>query len=394
MLNSGRINRDSGPDFTEARIKVGKTTLVGNIELHLKSSDWNKHGHHNDPAYKNIILHVVYEHDRDPGLSYVPVIELQHHIAPQLLKQYERLLNATNSIPCAQQHKNVRELTKESWLDRLLAERWEEKLHDWNIMLDASAEDWRNLLYWRMAANFGFKVNAAPFLALARSLPLNVLARHRENLFQIEALLLGQAGLLDKSFEEDYPDRLQGEYLYLKQKYKLQPIHGHLWKFMRMRPANFPTVRIAQFAALIHKSVHLFSQIIESHSINAIKELLDVAAGEYWNDHFRLDEPQKGHSIKTMGKTSIQNIIINTVAPIQFLYASRQAGTDLGGKALKLLETLPPEENAITRRWKDNGWVAVNASQSQALIQLFNQYCSAKRCLECAVGLSVIRSEN
>ena len=163
---------------------------------------------------------------------------------------------------------------------------------------------------------------------------------------------------------------------------------------MRMRPANFPTVRIAQFAALIHKSVHLFSQIIESHSINAIEELLDVAAGEYWNDHFRLDEPQKGHSIKTMGKTSIQNIIINTIAPIQFLYASRQAEADLGGKALKLLETLPPEENAITRRWKDNGWVAVNASQSQALIQLFNQYCSAKRCLECAVGLSVIRSEN
>lgn len=392
VIFCGRLNRDAGPDFLEARVKIADTILVGNVELHLKSSDWNKHGHQHDAAYKNIILHVVYENDTEHELENVPVLEIKDNIPATVIAHYYKLMQHTDKIPCGEQHTNVKEIVKEAWLNRLLAERWEHKLTDWNIMLDNTADDWRNLLYWRMAANFGFKVNAAPFLELARSLPLNILARHRDNMLQLEALIFGQAGMLEGNFEDEYPDKLQGEYLYLKQKYKLQPLHGHLWKFLRMRPANFPTVRIAQFAALIHQSVHLFSQIIETHTVAEIEPLLSVAASEYWNKHFRFDEPQKRSTVKKFGLASVQNVIINTVAPIQFLYATRQAGPGLCDKALQLLGSVPAEQNNIMNLWQRHGWEAKNAAESQAMIQLYNNYCSGKRCLDCSIGLSLMRT--
>ena len=261
-------------------------------------------------------------------------------------------------------------------------------------MLENSAEDWRNLLYWRMAANFGFKINATPFMLLARSLPLNVLGRHRENLFQIEALLFGQAGMLDDDFTDEYPRALQKEYDYLRKKYQLKPLAVHLWKFLRMRPANFPTIRIAQFAALIHKSIHLFSQIIETHSVKEVEPLLDVTASEYWNTHVRFDEAQTNSAPKSLGKSSIQNIVINTIAPIQFLFASRQGVSSLHELALTLLENVPAEKNNITSIWSNDGWVAANAAQSQTQIQLYNNYCTQHRCLECTIGLNIIRRAN
>jgi hypothetical protein len=286
----------------------------------------------------------------------------------------------------------VKSITKEGWLSRLLAERWEQKLTDWNVMLDNSAEDWRNLLYWRMAANFGFKTNATPFLLLAQSLPLNIPTRHKDNLLQLEALFFGQAGMLDDDFNDDYPRELQREYDYLKKKYKLKPIPNGLWKFLRMRPVNFPSVRIAQFAALVHKSLHLFSQILETHSVKDITPLLDVRASSYWDTHYRFDAVQERPSPKTLGNSSIENIVINTIAPIQFLYAARQGTSQLQEHALQLLEAVPAEQNHITRLWEENEWPAENAAQSQALLQLYNNYCSARRCLECTVGLNIIRS--
>ena len=394
IIHPGKLNRDAGPDFLEARIKVGSTTLVGNIELHINSSDWLRHGHQNDAAYHNLVLHVVYQNDLDDIVANTPVLELKDHIAPQVLLQYQGLLGATAKFPCSGQHQAVRDITKEGWLSRLLAERWEQKLSDWNIMLENSAEDWRNLLYWRMAANFGFKINATPFMLLARSLPLNVLGRHRENLFQIEALLFGQAGMLDDDFTDEYPRALQKEYDYLRKKYQLKPLAVHLWKFLRMRPANFPTIRIAQFAALIHKSIHLFSQIIETHSVKEVEPLLDVTASEYWNTHVRFDEAQTNSAPKSLGKSSIQNIVINTIAPIQFLFASRQGVSSLHELALTLLENVPAEKNNITSIWSNDGWVAANAAQSQTQIQLYNNYCTQHRCLECTIGLNIIRRAN
>ncbi len=394
VIQAGKINKDAGPDFLEARIKIGNTILVGNIELHIRTSDWLRHGHQNDAAYHNLILHVVYEHDMENVVANTPVLVLKDNIPLHVLAHYADLMTAKDKLPCAGQHQKVRSITKEGWMSRLLAERWEQKLSHWNVMLENSAEDWRNLLYWRMAANFGFKTNAAPFLLLARSIPLNVLGRHRENLHQIEALLFGQAGMLNASFMDQYPETLQDEYNYLRKKYKLSPIPVHLWKFLRMRPANFPTVRIAQFAMLIHQSEHLFSQILETHSVKEIEPLLDVTASEYWHTHFRFDEAQAQTAPKSLGKSSVQNIIINTIAPIQFLFASRQGVDNLREQSLNLLEAVPAEKNNITETWSRNDWVPANAAQSQALIQLYNNYCTARRCLECTVGLNIIRSAN
>ncbi len=393
IIHPGRINKDAGPDFLEGKIKIGTTTLVGNIELHTKASDWVKHGHQHDAAYKNLILHVVYENDLPDAAANVPVLELKGLIQDDVIARYMVLMQAPQQLPCSGRHEQIRSITKESWLSRLLAERWEQRLSEWNVLLENSAEDWRNLLYWRMAANFGFKTNSVPFLMLAQSLPLNIPTKHKDNLMQIEALLFGQAGMLDVDFEEDYPRELQREYDYLRNKYSLKPIAGHLWKFMRMRPANFPTVRIAQFAALIHKSLHLFSQIIETHSVKEIEPLLDVTASSYWDTHFRFDDAQQQKSPKSLGKTSVQNIIINTIAPVQFLYAARQDTHKLQEQALQLLEAVPAEKNNITRIWEENNWVPLNAAQSQALLQLYNNYCSRKRCLECAIGLNIIKAQ-
>ncbi len=394
VMYCGKLNRDSGPDFAEAKIKVGNTILVGNVELHIKSSDWLKHGHQHDAMYSNLVLHVLYENDVPGVAGNTPVVVLKKHISQDVIALYAGLMNTPRKLPCAGQHEKIKSITKEGWLSRLLAERWEQKLGDWNVLLKNSAEDWRNLLYWRTAANFGFKTNATPFLMLAQSLPLNIPTRHKDNLLQLEALFFGQAGMLEDDFEDDYPRELQREYDYLRKKYKLQPIAGHLWKFLRMRPANFPTVRIAQFAALVHKSVHLFSQIIETHSVKEIQPLLDVTASSYWDTHFRFDTVQADRSPKSLGGASVQNIIINTIAPVQFLYAARQDTHQLQEQALQLLESVPAEKNSILDMWADNSWKPSNAAQSQALLQLFNNYCSAKRCLECTIGLNILRSGN
>ncbi|WP_345082058.1 DUF2851 family protein [Nemorincola caseinilytica] len=391
VIAPGRVNTNAGPDLSDAKIKVGDTILVGNVELHVRTSDWYKHGHQHDAAYRSLALHVVYEHDAPAIGGNIPTLELKDHIPAGMIARYSGLMTGPGKLPCGTQHSIVRDITKEGWMSRLLAERWEQKLAEWDVMLSDSADDWRNLLYWRMAANFGFKTNATPFLMLARSLPLNVATRHKDDLMQLEALFFGQAGMLDGDFTDDHPRTLQREYEYLRKKYKLHPIPAELWKFMRMRPVNFPSVRIAQFAALVHRSVHLFSQVIESHTVADIRTLLDVKAGEYWDTHYRFDVPQDKPSVKTLGKTSVENIIINTIAPIQFLYAARQGTAALQERSLQLLESVPAEQNHITALWEENNWTVQNAAGSQALIQLYNNYCSRKRCLDCTIGLGIMR---
>jgi hypothetical protein len=393
VIHPGKLNTHAGPDFLEAKVKIGDTTLVGHIELHVHTSDWLKHGHQHDKAYHNIILHVVYSNDVERVMPNIPVVDISTHITAAVIERYNSLLGSKRTILCAPQLDTVRDITKHAWLTRLLAERWEEKLVDWKELLKQSVEDWHDLLYWRMAYNFGFKVNSAQFLALAQSIPLNVLAKHRENLLQVEALLFGQAGMLNADFKDAYPQQLKTEYDYLSRKYKLTPVPQHLWKFLRMRPANFPTIRIAQFAALVHESLHLFSQIIEVNSVKEIMPLLEVQASSYWDNHYRFDDEAGAKtSVKKLGKSSVHNIIINTIPPIQFLYASRQGVSGLQEKALQLLDEVPAEKNHIIDEWEAAGWKVQNAAQSQALLQLYNNYCSLKRCLECSLGHSIMRS--
>ena len=394
VIHPGRRNTNAGPDFEEARIKVGNTTLVGHVELHVNTSDWAKHNHTQDPAYQNIILHVVYNDDSKLENVNFSALELKKNIPAYVIDQYTNLIQTVQPIACSRQLSNVKPLIKESWLNRLLAERWESKLADWKDLLDESAGDWRSVLYWRTAANFGFKVNAAPFLMLARSISHNILAKHKDSIFQLEALLFGQAGMLGRDFKDDYPNELKKEYTYLRQKYNLEPIPEHLWKFMRMRPPNFPTIRIAQFAALIDKSLHLFSHIVESSTVKEIRSLLEVKASEYWDTHYRFDgEPQRTYA-KALGVDSIDNLIINTMAPVQFLYAHYQGNIDQQERALQLLSSVDAESNKVITVWEQNNWKPESAAQSQAMLQLFNNYCSNKRCLECSIGLNVIKNQN
>jgi hypothetical protein len=390
VIHPGQRNTNAGPDFLNARIKIGKTILAGHIELHVHTSDWLKHEHQHDDAYKNLILHVVYNNDL-PAINNIPLLELATHIPKHIEAKYSGLINTRRTVPCAGMLGTVKDITRESWMSRLLVERWESKLADWEELQKKQVDDWQNLLYWRMAANFGFKVNATPFRMLAQSLDINILAKHRENLLQIEALLFGQAGMLERDFEDAYPNSLKEEYTYLRKKYKLEPIATHLWKFLRMRPANFPTVRIAQFAALVHRSVHLFSQVIELYTVKELSPLLEVTASEYWDTHFLFDE-ESPYKLKHLGKSSVQNIIINTIAPVQFLFARKHGGDGQQEKALQLLEALPAEKNHIIDDWQNCGWSAANAAQSQALIQLRNNYCNSRQCLSCVIGLNIIRS--
>ncbi len=388
----GKHNSHAGPDFEEAKIKIGETLWVGNVELHLKTSDWYKHGHQHNKQYDNIILHVVAENDMPENTkNNTPLLVLGPHIPKEIINQYEVLQYTQKSIPCSSYLPKVNSLTKDAWLTRMLAERWEQKFAEWDELLAQNAGDWRVLLYWRLAANFGFKTNAAAFLSVAKSLPVNILARHHENLFQIEALFFGQAGLLSQDFEDEYPFRLKQEYEYLRKKYKLQPIAITQWRFMRMRPANFPTLRIAQFAALVHQSLHLFTQIISSSSLAELEDLFQVCASEYWDNHFRFDEIQNGESSKQLGSESIHNIVINTIAPIRFMYSSRSGLGNHCENSVQLLEQLSPEKNKITKEWSAAKWEANNAAQSQAQIQLFNEYCSFKKCLNCSIGNSIVR---
>jgi hypothetical protein len=384
----GFLNTNQGPDFLEAKIKVEDTTWAGNIELHLKSSDWNTHKHSNDKNYSNIILHVVWQDDASVGLSF-PVLELQNKVSKFLLSRYDELMNATTFIPCEKSIHQVDALTWKSWQDRLLAERLQNKAEVIFNYLDENKNHWEETFWWLLAKNFGIKVNSDAFEKIARSLPVSILAKHKNQIHQLEALLFGQAGLLENNFADNYPQMLKKEYRFLKSKYKLQPIPAPLF-FLRMRPANFPTVRLAQLAMLINHSVNLFSVIKESQSLDEIKKLLNVTANDYWHYHYVFDEAT-GFKEKNMGLQMINNILINTIIPIVFAYGLYNKEEKYKGKALQWLEQTAAEKNTITNTFAALGIENKNAFDSQALIQLKNEYCNRKRCLECAVGNSLLK---
>lgn len=391
VLHPGTQNRNAGPDFLEAKIKIGHTTWAGNVELHMRTSDWHKHRHAADPGYQNIILHVVYEDDEPLAGASFPTLELKGHIDQDVIDRYRQLMALNNNIPCATKLASVPDLIWNTWLDRMVAERWEQRLDEWHLLWLQAGNDWRTLLYYRLAANFGFHVNRDAFLELALSIPLNVLVKHRNSLLQTEALLFGQSGLLYADRQDDYMQSLEKEYHFLRRKYQLTPMVAHRWKFMRLRPYNFPTIRIAQFAMLVHKSMELFAQLMEIKKSKELLPLLDIRAGVYWDHHYRFGEFTKEMQPKHLGKDAVYNIMINTVAPMQYLYARLQGKSGLHENSINLLQSLPAENNKIIREWKGNGVLANDAAQSQALLQLFHQYCSTKNCLNCAVGNRLVR---
>ncbi|MCW3073945.1 MAG: hypothetical protein JWP69_1014 [Flaviaesturariibacter sp.] len=388
IITKGVLNKNAGPDFQAAKIRIGDVLLAGSVELHLKTTDWQKHKHEDDPNYKNVILHVVYEHDQTLAHS-IPVLELQPLISSLLLQRYEQLLYNSEAIACGKEIVSVKELTWLAWKERLIAERLTCKSDSIFSFLKETNDHWEEAFWWLLARNFGMKVNADAFEAIARSIPINVLAKQKSSIHQIEALLFGQAGLLTASFEEEYARLLQREYSFLKQKYNLKPTFAAI-QFLRMRPGNFPTLRLAQLAMLIHTSQHLFSKILEAKRLVEVEAWLNVTANDYWHYHYRFDE-EGSFKPKRLGAEMLKNIIINTVVPTLFAYGIYQKNETLKAKALHWLEELKPENNAITQSFQQLQVANASAFDSQALIQLRNEYCHQKRCLECAVGLAILK---
>ena len=385
----GTYNTNQGPDFSDAKIKIGKTTWAGAVELHIKTSDWNKHKHTDDSNYNNVMLHVVWQHDREE--TGIPVLALEGRVSKILLNRYEELMNARSFIPCQSSISTVRSITWKSWKDRLVAERLIRKSALAEKFLNETKYHWEETFWWLLARNFGMKVNADAFEAVARSIPVNILAKNKNQLHQLEGLLLGQAGLLAGDFSEDYPQMLQKEFIFLKQKYNLRPVNMPV-HFLRMRPGNFPTIRLAQLAMLVHHSAHLFSKIKEAESIKEINNWLDVTANDYWHYHYRIDE-LSAFKKKKLGSTMVDNIIINTVCPLLFAYGNYHDEQRYKDKVMQWLEQTDAETNSITKGFLLAGIENKTAFDSQALIELKNEYCNKKRCLECSVGNVLLKDK-
>ena len=393
IINTGKRNTDSGPDFFNAKIKIDDTIWVGNVEIHKNTSDWTKHNHQADKAYSNVILHVVENNDQ-------PVTGNNNQDIPTLLLKYpeqikinfQNLLDAKTWIACQNQFHKIDPIILQLGFNRLMIERLEDKTDEILTRLQQNNNDWNATFYQMLARMFGFKVNAVPFELLARSLPLEILAKHKNNLFQIESLLFGNSGLLnDQLLGDDYYLNLRDEFSFLYKKYHLKGIEGHLWKFMRLRPGNFPTVRISQFAALIHRSNGLFSKIIEIESLLDLKQLFEVKASEYWNSHYSFNKSSSRNLVKELGDSSVNMLIINVVIPFLFVFGEKQNKENLKNRALDFLEQLPSEVNSIIEKWKMMGVTSRSAFESQALLQLKNKYCERKKCLNCQIGVKLVR---
>jgi Protein of unknown function (DUF2851) len=390
IISQGLLNTNQGPDFQHAKLLVNNVTWAGTIELHLKTSDWEKHGHTNDEHYNNVILHVVYEHDETTDSS-VPVLELKNRISTSLLQHYRELMEQHRFIACENQLGQVSNIVWDSWKERMLAERLQQKNEHIQTILQQTNRHWEEAFWQLLARNFGSPLNGEAFEAMAQTLPVTLLAKHKNQIHQLEALLLGQAGLLQGEFAEDYPIMLQKEYKFLQQKHQLKPM-GHPIHFLRMRPSNFPTIRLAQLAMLIHQSNHLFSKVLEAKNVDAIRKMFSVTANDYWHYHYLLNE-QSAFREKQLGKTMIDNLVINTVIPLLFVYAHEQHNQVAKEKAIEWLQQMPKEKNSITMQWEQAGAAHQSAFDSQALLYLKKNYCSAKRCLHCAVGNNILKKQ-
>ena len=395
VIHVGQPNTDSGPDFFNARIRIGETTWAGNVEIHQKSSHWYRHHHNVDAAYDNVILHVVETFDLPVKVKNHELPTLVISYPSELLKNYEQLLKSERWIACEDKLSEVDPFILRFWFSSLMIERLQSKTGDILVLLEQNKNNWNDTFYQLLARNFGMKTNALPFELLARSLPLQILSKHKNDLFQTEALLFGQSGLLNESlFGDDYFLSLRKEYSFLYKKYGLSGIESHLWKFMRLRPINFPTIRIAQLAALINHSSALFSRVLETENLGELRKLFDVSASEYWDTHYNFNKISKDNHRKTLGESAFNNLVINTVVPILFVYGDQHMDQAMKDHALVLLENLAPESNQIIRKWNSLGIECRSAFETQALLQLKNSYCTDKKCLNCQLGAKIIISVN
>lgn len=390
VIDIGRYNSDSGPDFFNAKIKIAGTLWAGNVEFHQRSSDWKRHQHQFTKAYDNVILHIVEKVDADvfrtngekiPQMVFGNLADLQ--------SKYDDLLKNITWIPCENKIHQIEVFQLQAWKNYLLTERLEQKTTAVANVLEAFENNWEEAFYVLLARSFGFGVNNQPFEQLAKSLPLAVIAKHKDNLFQLEALLFGQAGLLNVEMVDLYLNQLQKEYHFLQIKYNLKSMEQSLWKLLRLRPDNFPHIRLAQFAQLIFTSSKLFSKILEQKNIQQLRQLFVCEVSDYWRNHYLFGKMSKP-SIKRMGNNSIDILLINTVIPFLFAYGTKKGEQNLVERALDYMEKIPAEKNSVVLKWNQLGVIAANAFDSQALLQLKKNYCDEKKCLRCRIGHQIL----
>ncbi len=391
IIDPGEQNSSSGPDFFNARIKIGNTTWAGNVEVHLKASDWYRHEHHKDPAYDSIILHVVLENDKEIfRLNGEPIPAIAIELNETHLENYRNLILNNEILPCSKRLCSINSIYMHDWMAKLTINRLRDKTTFVFKTLEENKYDWEETFYRFLGKSFGFRINNVPFSMLVNTVPLKTLLRFRDKSLTINAILFGQAGFLeDKISGDNYYDALRREYEGVYSMLPSRALNKHSWQFMRSRPPNFPTVRISQFASLIINSFPLFADIIECENLQELRDIFTITTDKYWESHMLFGNKNR-RRIYRMGKGSTDIIIINAVLPLLFAYAKYRMRNELQDRVLRYLEELPPEKNVYVSIWEKAGIKPENAFDSQALIHLSVNYCKPRKCLECLIGTKII----
>jgi hypothetical protein len=397
VISPGIYNRDSGPDFFNARLLIDGTEWAGNVEIHINSSHFESHGHQHDPAYNNVILHVVANNDKTVfNLKGEELLTAELPVDVKYYEQYQNLVNNPCTIACEKHISQLESVHINHWLSSLAAERLQRKSESILRINESTGNDWEETLYIVLSRYFGFRVNTEPFELLASALPFRIIRKHSDNRLQVESLLFGTAGMLDETLfkeavSDNYYKELMREYRILSMKYSLQPIHGWLWKFSRLRPSNFPTLRISQLAALVSVSGGLFARITEVTELSELSSIFEVTASEYWDTHFVFGKKSR-NTVKSTGEQAKEIIFINAVIPVLFAFGLTKNRNEICERALNFLDLIEPEKNVIISEWEKACINPHSALYSQALIQLRNEYCRIRRCLECRIGSKIISS--
>lgn len=392
IINVGQYLELAGPDFFNAQIVIGNQKWAGNVEIHLKSSDWYVHHHERDEAYENVILHVVWEHDTEifrSNNSEIPVLELRNYIDSATIANYQSLISPKSWIFCEKQIKEIDEFVFKNWQERLFFERLERKSKPIYDLLKGTNNDWEAVLFCLLAKNFGLNTNGEIFLKIAQSIPFSIIRKESFEVENLEALLFGNAGLLDAEKEDNYFKDLKFRYFYLLHKYQIEKKLVEPVQFFKHRPDNFPTIRLSQLANLYHSQQNLFSGISVSNSVKSIYETFEISTSNYWENHYQFDKesPKKK---KKLSKSFDDLVIINTIIPLQFAYAKSQ-GKEISEDLIQLINDVAPEKNAIMDKFSSFGIKSKNAFETQSLLQLKNEYCNKSRCLDCAIGMELLK---
>ena len=392
IVHVGHYLALAGPDFFNAQIIIGDQKWAGNVEIHLNSSDWYAHHHERDANYENVILHVVWEHDTEiyrKNNSEIPVLELRHYVDTTTITNYQSLTSPKSWIFCEKQLQTIADFTLRNWQERLFFERLERKSKPIFELLEQTHQDWEAVLFCLLAKNFGLNTNGELFFKIAQSIPFSVIRKESFEVENLEALLFGSAGVLDIEKEDTYYKDLKFRYFYLLQKYQLEKNSKEPVQFFKHRPDNFPTIRLSQLANLYHSQQNLFSTISTSNSLATIYKTFGIAVSAYWQTHYQFDK-ESPKKLKKLSQSFVDLIVINTIIPLQFAFAKSQ-GKENSEDLMQLLNAVAPEKNSIVDKFGSFGINPKNAFESQSLLQLKNEYCNKSRCLECAIGMELLK---